>query len=631
MNSPLVNLAMLETIRARKSGYFLDHFVSFLAVALSSNNTEELSLDDAKALLEREFGIILPYSSAKLILSRACKKGILKKGEVLYTRIYEQCEKIASQFKSRKQDIIASQKKLFLAFISFAKDRHELELNEADAETIFADYLQKYQLDVVNFESPKAILEYGHDIKNVEYLVCSFITELHQNKDQIFNDLEKVIRGYLVANYVNLKGTESERAHLKGTIVVLDTPLLMGLGGFNGKIRADSCQQMIQLGQSLGISFVVFEHIYEEWESIFHAWINDLRNRNFKAFNSSTLALLQAKGFDASAIETMIPRLKSNLEKVGIKIVDRPTFNPAFVLDESNLYEHLKQSGLSETNNRLDRDIQSIAAVYSLRKGRARMSFQEQPAILVTSNGSLIRETLSFFKKDFSEKSIPLLCSELWLTNICWMLNPDLFPELPRRLMVANCYSTMYADDKFWDSFLNRLRRLKGEGKISSDDYRLVRYEVDLKHCMKEISVTGGVDIQDEEILNAVKMTKEKIMKEKDVEITSLKARHRGITDNLQTLSQKIAKVLSWTCMFMISVGIIIVPLLSWKYQASLEVLTVSIFVAAAGTWFDFSLWNRRKSLEMFLANNVNLKIHSFLNVAHVSEQRQPGARTISS
>lgn len=601
MNSIFVNMAMLETIRSRNSGYFVDHFVNFLAVGISVSNSEELNIDDTQKLFQREFGFNIPLASVELILSRATKKKYLRQVDSKYLPVMDKIHQIANIYLKNKQQLIDSQKSLFVKFIDFTRSKHGVDLSEDEAERLFITFFKKYQLEMLDekveqIDDP-AISSDG--IKNQNFLLSQFITTIAREKDPVFEHVKIVIRGYFVANFINIRGTETDTNNLKGLTAVLDTPILMGLSGFNGKLRKDYCREMVSLGTSLGVKFIVFEHIFEEWESIFHAWVGDLRSKNYRAFNSSTLALLQTKGIDSSAIESMIPRLRSTLDSMDVKIVDLPPIIAEHSIDESSLLSHLQSIGAPDTNNRLDRDVKTTVGVMSLRKGRYRMALHEKPTVFITPNLKLITEINAFLTREVSSKSVPIVSNENWLINLAWMVSPDTFPDLPNQLLVASCYGAMGADDKFWDNFLIRLKRLRSENRVQSDDYKLVRYEVDLKNCIKELSVTQGVNFTDEAVIWAVNQTKEKILKEKDTQIDKFRARQQLVLENLNKKCNFAAGVISWIVVLLMTLLFVFVGYKSWSNQADLVWFLISMSFAVICLYFDISLFNRRKIIQI--------------------------------
>ncbi|MBK9321374.1 MAG: hypothetical protein IPM97_00190 [Bdellovibrionaceae bacterium] len=611
-NSPFVNLALLETIRAKNSGYYVDNFVTFLAVGIKDFEKDEYVLSDFQELFTKTINTTVPLSAIQLILNRTCKKGLLTRNDHRYTRVLSKVDKIADAFIKRKNEIIEAQNSFFDTFIKYTNDKYSITLTRDEAESYFSGFLKRYQLDLLDGSTGSTQNVVGGSVKNPDYLISSFIADIYKTNKDVFNHLEKTLRGYLVTNYLVIRGNEPDSANLNGLVAVLDTPLLMGLVGFNGKLRSDSCLEMLTLGQSLKVSFVVFEHIFDEWESIFHAWVSDLRSKNFKGFNSSTLALLQAKGYDAASIEAYIPRLKSKLEQMLIRVVDRPQYNEAHTIDELGLQEHLKRQGMSDVNSRLERDVKTVAGIYSMRKGSSRMSLHQKPALFVTSNNTLVKEVNGFFSKEISDKSIPIVCNDIWFTNLCWMMNPNSAPDLPQHLLVANCYSAIHSDDKFWDNFLNRLRRLKKEGKIDPEDYKLVRYELDLKSCLKEQTVTEGIDFGDETVFEVVKSTKEKILKKKDDEIKELRSSlvQRDLVIN--RISEIASTGISNLVFAIVTIGLVYLNYLFWQQQSSAVYFALTTLVAIASLLFDVSLWRRRLDIKRWLCGKIRLWLSSY-------------------
>ncbi|MCB0419465.1 MAG: hypothetical protein KDD61_00605 [Bdellovibrionales bacterium] len=547
-NSPIANLAILETIRSRSTGFYLDHFLPILAMSLESIDKERLTDEDIQSVLKENFDIHAPLSTARLIANRAKKKKLITQKDNSYFINHESVQKLTIKFKEKSKKAQIAQNELFQDMINFSKDRFQLDLTHEDVQIYFSEYLTGYHLDLIkDIDRGDSTPRASSKVENSDFLISSYISQLIETKSKIFEYLETTVRGYMLASFLTITHTTDGKTKLTEMNIFLDTPLLMGLLGFDGPIREASLVEMLELAQKLKASTNVFQHSYNEWEGVFEAWSGALRSGNTHAMNPATLQLLRAKKMDYAAIDSLVPRLKSKLERLKITIKDKPpNTDPNLVVDEVALKEQLVKSGFNDRGKRLDRDIDSATAIFRLRNGVSRVSLKDAPPIFVTDNTLLCSEFKKFFADYIDEKSIPIVVGDIWLTNLCWMLNPTLFPTLPKKLIVSHCYGTLYQDDGMWQNFLQRCERLRKEEKISEDELLLVRQEKQFMITAKEIALTEGSDYDDQALLSGISATKSKIFREKDEQIRTLANSVGNIENTVKKIFDFISTSISW-------------------------------------------------------------------------------------
>ncbi|OEG04490.1 hypothetical protein BFG06_05075 [Aeromonas caviae] len=104
-----------------------------------------------------------------------------------------------------------------------------------------------------------------------------------------------------------------------------------------------------------------------------------------------------------------------------------------------------------------------------------------------------------------------------------WLKGPDIFNSLPMEQVVASAYGLLYTDDRFWNSFINKLQLLEKKGKITEEDFTFVRWDSDLLGLIHDVSVDVGEDFSESDIFEIVEKIKEKHFKEKNNEICKVR------------------------------------------------------------------------------------------------------------
>ena len=93
MESPLINLALLETLKSEKFTDEIDLFLPFMAVTILELGLPTVQAIDIQLKLEELFGFRPPISAIQVLMTRAKNKKILIKENHAYIpraeKIYE--------------------------------------------------------------------------------------------------------------------------------------------------------------------------------------------------------------------------------------------------------------------------------------------------------------------------------------------------------------------------------------------------------------------------------------------------------------------------------------------------------------------------------------------------------------
>ncbi|GAH51694.1 unnamed protein product, partial [marine sediment metagenome] len=99
------------------------------------------------------------------------------------------------------------------------------------------------------------------------------------------------------------------------------------------------------------------------------------------------------------------------------------------------------------------------------------ISIEECQAIFVTSNLELTYSARDYPDFNFREGTASLVVTDYELTNLVWLKDPSLSPNLPRRRLIADSYASVQPSDTLWAKYLRTIEHLEENGKISSDQY----------------------------------------------------------------------------------------------------------------------------------------------------------------
>lgn len=571
INTPLVNLALLEAMKGQRFTDEIDIFLPYLALSICKIENESFNIQDVKEKFKSEFSINPPEPALQTILTRAKKRGYIRLSNCQYFKVSDKLNEVIESSNSKRIEIQLSLNILLIAFKNFAKERHDTTISDNEAESFLYKYIATNISAFVEYLSGNGF-NVSTKIKNKDYLTASFIAYLNKEKQEKLSYLNNLVKGTLLANYITFADKITSKSSFGNITIYLDSPILLGLLGYSGSIQKRSLSEFLDLLLALKINVCAFDITIDEMERIFGAWKDGLAKKEYEKFKPKTLELLMAKGLDAIALETEIALVESKVEQLGIIIRKNFSINKKYQCNEVDLESNLR-SLWSNGGIRKDfrHDITCISRIHNSREGKQIKSFDEKFSIFVTLNPTLEKSVSNYFSTECNSKSMPIVSSEKWLATVLWLKKPNLFTDFPSNLLLSHAYSTIYADDKFWNSFITRLSDLKKRGEISENDFTLVRWDKSLIERIHDISIETGEDFKNDDIFDIVENIKNEHTEEKDKQLLELEAaknkelmeetkkRKLAEKDNCNYKKQvrKFSKILSHIISFFISLFVV--------------------------------------------------------------------------
>ncbi|MEH6594843.1 hypothetical protein [Pseudoalteromonas marina] len=537
MNSPLLQLALLESLKANEITDEIDLFLPFIAVTLSSLGKLEVTPELLQNELGKSFGFKPPISAIKVFLTRARKRGLLHRENHVFIPNIEAVDKWKNGYDDKKDDVAASLELLRRDFIEFAKTKFDKELEEHECDSLIIQFIDK-NISSVTDRNLYEKNELREKIKNTDHVTASFISHIHRNKTSSLDHFSRFVKGMLLANYLCFADKVGQKKNYKSITVYIDTPIIVGLLGFNGTQKQKSLQEFISLLSNVGINIYVFDKTLDETECLLCAWRDDLKRKNYKRFNTKTLELLRYLKYDAERLDSEIKLLKSSVEKLGVIVKYGFKAKQQFHCDEVGLEKAISPN-FRESKN-LEHDTICISRIYNMREGNLINDLNQNFTVFVTPNTGLVSLANSFFKTEIPKKTIPLVVSEQWMTAMFWLKSPDLFGHLPMDQVISSAYGLLYTNDKFWTGFVTKLEHLEKKGKITEEDLIQVRWDSDLLNMVHDVSVDVGEDFSDEDVFEIVETIKKKHIADKELEIIELnEVKNNEISTLRESLNDK--------------------------------------------------------------------------------------------
>ncbi|MFZ4213764.1 hypothetical protein ACOZB2_20325 [Pantoea endophytica] len=520
INSPLLHLALLETLKRDDIQDEIDLFLTFIAVTAAEIGKPLITVEDIQEKLQKSFGFRPPLSAVKVLMARAKKRGILIRENYSFIPVHEKITEWKNGFEHKKEDVEVSLSSLKREFIRFTEVQFSKTLTEDDAEKLITHFIEVNVSSVITERTYKK-MELADRIKNTNHVIASFISHIHRNQPGMLEHFNRCVKGMLLANYLFYADKVSDKKTYNGITVYLDSPIVIGLLGYSGKQAKEAYTDFLNLLKSLKISTLIFDRTLSEIEGLLYAWKSDLTRKRYERFNTKTLEWLRAQGYDPERIDTDMKLLEGNINKLGIEI--KLGFKPKtqFQCDEAQLEASLGRAFHRDKN--MEHDTVCVSRVHNLREGHTVKDLSQSFTVFVTPNTGLVKEANDFFRHETGRNSIPVVVSEQWMTAMFWLKKPDIYSSLPQEQLLSTAYSLLYTDDRFWDAFVSRLEHLEKRGDITQEDFLQIRWDSDLLRLVHDVSVEVGEDFSEEDVFDVVNTIKTKHEEKHRGEISALK------------------------------------------------------------------------------------------------------------
>lgn len=497
----LTSLAIL-TVNWEHNHDIVESFVPLVAECLRRAGEKPVSALELQKQVESEFGLKIPIGALHGIVARCKKRGYVRQAQGVYIPISENLKEL--DFAPDRKEALRQHACVLEKLRAFAWERYEIEWSEEDADAALLGYLQENSLPVLAAATngdplPKPTKQ----SRRTKHVVNAFAGYLDDADQDGFRCLETVVKGHVLSTvlfYPDLGQVEAKFADLD---VYLDTPILLPAIGYSEEGVRIQCREMLDLLRELGANLKCFHHTEEEAAGVLEAEAARMRGKASEPTEYST-----SRPFTLAEIEEMLIKLPTVLGQLDIDVVDTPDWTEE--PDEAALEEAIEGKIHYFRERAREKDVKSLAAIHRLRDGKRMPVFERARAILLTSNGTLVRACSDFFHDLNGKGGVPICMTDSLMTRLAWVKKPLAAPELPRHLVIASSYAALKPSNQLWRKYLDEVERRRSEGEVSDELYYLLRSSREAREALVETTLgdeeafTAGTY---EEVLERMKAT----------------------------------------------------------------------------------------------------------------------------
>lgn len=507
--SALTGLAVLKVNWDRLGKDYVENFVPIVVECLRGAADDEVSLPALQGLIREQFGLSLPLNALRVVIKRAAKRGYLRRDAGVFYRIREKCDDPGFRDAQRKVESIHVT--VVTRLREFANRDHGRSWDEETTEAALHDFIRDSSLSLLfdlaesREAAPSAVSS------QAEYIVARFVAAAREREPALLADIVVLLQGSLLANAMYLPDPGGVGQRFGRTKVYLDTSFVVFASGFAGPTRATPCLELIDLLHEYGADLRCFQITVDEVRGILDACASRLQSNKLRDARGPTIEYFIEAGRSASDVELMSARLPRRLNDLGIQIDDKPRYERDYQIDEIALEKALDAELHYRNPKARVHDVDCLSAIARVRRGRESFSLETSHAVFVTTNLVLARAARKFFQGESSPGAAALCVTDYALGNLLWLKGPTKAPDLPLKRLLADSYAAMQPTDALWKQYLIEIARLEDEGKVSAEEYYVLRHMLAAKSALMDVT-DGDVDAFSEGTVKEIlKVAKEAI------------------------------------------------------------------------------------------------------------------------
>ena len=482
-NSSIASLAVLK-VNWDKGHDYIDNFVPFALEAVTKSKADALTVSDVQAYIQNQFGLKIPQGAINTLLRRLASHGYVKKQAGVYVRTGMLVD---TDISVALADALRQQRALFSSLMNFANKRGKANWSEDDAANALLSYLETEFLPILAAQiNGHPILTAATHPTSSEIVVSEFIVEVSDKDPETFSFLETVTKGHMLATALFIPNISEVSKKFENLAVFLDTKILLRALGLEGKGQQDYCKEFLSLLYESNVSLYCFDVTVEEVRRVLTKAEYLLRNprevnRTFLVYEH-----FLARGLSPSDVEIILNNLPLALQRLRIYEKERPKQTNELGLDENRLRECLKAEMPNQTDEALFHDLDCLTAIHRLRKGHISSQIEACRYLFISPTTAVAKASSVFFNEHYGQASVPLCINDHTIATLAWVKQPELDNGLQRSRLIATAFAALQPSPKLWKQYLDEVERLKGTGRISSDDYHLLRFSTVARSALVE-------------------------------------------------------------------------------------------------------------------------------------------------
>ena len=125
------------------------------------------------------------------------------------------------------------------------------------------------------------------------------------------------------------------------------------------------------------------------------------------------------------------------------------------------------------------------------------------------------------------------------LANLLWLKDPTIAPDLPRNRLIAEAYAAGQPPTNLWNAYLTEIASLEASGKVTADDYLLLRHSLSAKAALMDLNDRLKDAFTEGTIREILEVAKETLRADLRAEVKTEKGRRLESEEKLQSREEE--------------------------------------------------------------------------------------------
>ncbi len=490
----------------------------------------------ARSLCRRWGFPTMPTAVAQLLLQRALKEGALIRVE---RDSYPNLEYLTGMpdLVEKREEMLAGMNALADAVCAYAREVHDLQWTQADADRALERLTDRFGAELATARRDGSLPAAATGADEALRVVYAFALRALERDPSNFDRLVEMVKATMIANVLYFQDARKLPSRLPEMRVYLDTtPVLHALGFAPEEVQA-AALEMLKLMKAFKIPALVFHHTFTEITGVVESVVELLRGGSgaskqraeLQGRRRETIDAIVKQGLTAGQVEALVSDLDARLRDLGISVCETPAHRQHDHIDEEALAQTIGEGVQYHSKGPLEKDVDSLAAIDRLRAGAHPRDLASTRALFVTANGALAAASRRYFQSAKRDANVPHCMTDTQITAHLWVRSDEREPDLPRRLLIAECYSANAPSPAVWQRWVAHIVKLRERGDVSADQVQTLIYHQQVRSLLFEVSRGDPRRVDDDAVAQVLERFEAEVRRptEEAAELARREAEHR--------------------------------------------------------------------------------------------------------
>lgn len=462
----LATLALLK-VRFDQGKDHLGLLEPFVADAVLHCGEEPFGTSSIVRVVRERSGLEIPSDLVKSVLGRFVKRSQLRREGGQYHQ-----PAIPDPTLDAVREVQAQRTlELGRALSEFALSAG-IHLEAEDALATLAQFISEHKEPLVLAEAIPLGLPAASPLNpKLERLIARFLSERCIGSPDLDTLLRELIEGLVIRDVLLLRDVNTIKERFVELVVVLDTPVLLSAMGLQGTANELATKEFLALCRAAGAVLVAYHNTVGEIRRILMAYETKLATAagRMTLYHSELTHHVLVHHLTPSDIRQESALVERSLAQLGITVRELPSHEARFTLDENALASELADSSGQTDSPRVRHDVNVVAAVLTLRRGKRAVALGKARAVFCTTSGRVVKSVCRWYERQ-GEAGVPPIVHQHALSSVAWLKGRRIGSDLKLHELAAVCAAVLRPSRDTWDRFVLALDSLRHDGAISDDE-----------------------------------------------------------------------------------------------------------------------------------------------------------------